>query len=144
MAILVTGGAGYIGSHTIMALLERNEDVVVIDNLVKGHKTAVKGGKFYCGDLRDEDFLENVFKENDIEAVIHFAAYSLVGESVKDPIAYYNNNVRGTITLLYYMKKYNVKNIVFSSTAAVYGEPENIPILEEDDTIPTNTYGESK
>lgn len=144
MAILVTGGAGYIGSHTIMALLERKEDIIVIDNLVKGHKTAVKGGKFYFGDLRDEDFLENVFKENDIEAVIHFAAYSLVGESVNDPIAYYNNNVRGTITLLYYMKKHNVKNIVFSSTAAVYGEPKNIPILEEDDTIPTNPYGESK
>ena len=144
MAILVTGGAGYIGSHTVMALLEKGKDVVVVDNLVKGHRDAVKGGKFYCGDLRDEEFLESVFKENQIEDVIHFAAYSLVGESMKDPIGYYNNNVRGTITLLNCMKKYRVKNIVFSSTAAVYGEPKNIPILEDDDTIPTNPYGESK
>ncbi len=144
MAILVTGGAGYIGSHTLMALMERNEEVIVVDNLVKGHRSAVKGGTFYCGDLRDEDFLEKVFKENKIEAVIHFAAYSLVGESVNEPIDYYNNNVRGTITLLHFMKKYGVKNIVFSSTAAVYGEPRNIPILEDDNTVPTNPYGESK
>ena len=144
MAILVTGGAGYIGSHTLMALLKKNEEFIVIDNLVTGHKEAVRGGKFYCGDLRDEDFLDRVFRENEIDTVIHFAAYSLVGESVKDPIKYYNNNVRGTISLLNCMKKHGVKNIVFSSTAAVYGEPENIPILEENSTIPTNPYGESK
>lgn len=144
MAILVTGGAGYIGSHTLMALLDRNEEVIVIDDLSKGHEYAVKGGKFYCGDLRDEDFLDTVFQQNEIEDVIHFAAYSLVGESMKDPIAYYDNNVKGTITLLHCMKKYGVKNIVFSSTAAVYGEPEHIPILEEDNTNPTNPYGESK
>ena len=144
MAILITGGAGYIGSHTLMALLNRNEKVIVLDNLSKGHEYAVKGGKFYCGDLRDEELLDKIFKQNEIEDIIHFAAYSLVGESVKDPISYYNNNVKGTINLLYYMKKYGVKNIVFSSTAAVYGEPEHIPILENDSTIPTNPYGESK
>jgi UDP-glucose 4-epimerase len=144
MAILVTGGAGYIGSHTVMELLENRAEVVVVDNLVKGHKNAIKGGKFYCGDIRDEDFLDRVFKENEIEAVIHFAAYSLVGESMKDPIGYYNNNVRGSITLLHFMKKYGVKNIVFSSTAAVYGEAKNIPITEDDDTCPENPYGESK
>lgn len=144
MAILVTGGAGYIGSHAVLRLLEDNEDVVVVDNLVKGHKNAVVGGKFYTGDIKDELFLEKVFRENDIEAVIHFAAYSLVGESVANPIEYYNNNVRGSITLLNVLKKYNVKNIVFSSTAAVYGEPKRTPIHENDDTIPTNPYGESK
>ncbi|MBU5436689.1 UDP-glucose 4-epimerase GalE [Tissierella sp. MSJ-40] len=144
MAVLVTGGAGYIGSHTVLELLNRKEKVVVIDNLVKGHREAIKGGTFYQGDLRDEDFLCNVFEENEIQEVIHFAAYSLVGESVEDPIKYYNNNVVGTIQLLSTMKRYGVKNIVFSSTAAVYGEPINIPILEEDATIPTNPYGESK
>ena len=144
MAVLVTGGAGYIGSHTVLELLNRKEEVVVIDNLVKGHREAIKGGTFYQGDLRDEDFLFNVFEENEIQEVIHFAAYSLVGESIENPIKYYNNNVVGTIKLLNTMKKYGVKNIVFSSTAAVYGEPINIPILEEDATIPTNPYGESK
>lgn len=144
MAILVTGGAGYIGSHTVISLIERGEDVIIIDNLVKGHKSAIKGGKFYYGDIRNEELLDKVFKENQIEAVIHFAAYSLVGESVKNPIKYYNNNVIGGITLLNSMKKHGVKNIVFSSTAAVYGEPQNTPILEKDKTNPTNPYGESK
>ncbi len=144
MAVLVTGGAGYIGSHTVMALLEKGKDVIIVDNLVKGHEFAIKGNKFYCGDLRDGEFLDKVFKENEIEEIVHFAAYSLVGESMKDPIGYFNNNVGGTISLLNCMKKHGVKNIVFSSTAAVYGEPRNIPILEDDDTTPTNPYGESK
>jgi len=144
MAILVTGGAGYIGSHTVAELLDVSEEVVIVDNLSKGHKKAVLGGKFYEGDIRDDDFLDKVFKENDIEAVIHFAAYSLVGESVQDPLKYYNNNVVSTLKLLTKMKDYGVKKLVFSSTAATYGEPENIPILETDSTFPTNPYGETK
>jgi UDP-glucose 4-epimerase len=144
MSILITGGAGYIGSHTAAELLEGCEDVVVLDNLQKGHKSAVPGGRFYCGDLRDDDFLDRVFKENDIEAVIHFAADSLVGESVADPLKYYNNNVAATLKLITKMKECGVRKIVFSSTAATYGEPENIPILETDRTLPTNPYGETK
>lgn len=144
MAILVTGGAGYIGSHTVAELLDASEEVVVLDNLQKGHKGAVLGGRFYQGDLRDDEFLSKVFKENDIEAVIHFAADSLVGESVSDPLKYYNNNVVSTLKLLTKMKEFSVKKIVFSSTAATYGEPENTPILESDRTLPTNPYGETK
>jgi UDP-glucose 4-epimerase len=144
MAILICGGAGYIGSHTVAALLNRKEEVVVVDNLVKGHKKSVLGGKLYIGDLRDEAFLDKVFKENEIEAVIDFAAFSLVGESVEEPFKYYENNVCGTLSLLKAMKKHNVKKIVFSSTAAVYGEPERIPIKEEDKTNPTSPYGETK
>lgn len=144
MAVLVTGGAGYIGSHTVAELTHDKEDIVVVDSLYKGHEKAVLGGRFYCGDLRDEDFLTKVFKENDIEAVIHFAADSLVGESVSDPLKYYNNNVVCTLRLLSKMKEYRVNKIVFSSTAATYGEPQNIPILETDPTVPTNPYGETK
>jgi UDP-glucose 4-epimerase len=144
MAILVTGGAGYIGSHTVAELLDKGEEVVVVDNLQQGHREAVLGGKLYVGDLRDGDFLDTVFKENEIEAIIHFAANSLVGESMQNPAKYYHNNVYGTLCLLEKMNRYGVKKIVFSSTAATYGEPENIPILENDRTLPTNTYGETK
>ncbi len=144
MAILVTGGAGYIGSHTAAELLAANEDVVILDNLEKGHRGAVKGGKFCKGDLRDAEFLDSVFKENRIDEVIHFAAYSLVGESVNEPLKYYNNNMVSTLRLLDKMKEYGVKRLVFSSTAATYGEPENTPILETDRTFPTNPYGETK
>lgn len=145
MSILVCGGAGYIGSHTVAELLERGEEVIVADNLQKGHKDAVlEGAKLYVGDLRDEAFLEKVFTENRIEAVIDFAADSLVGESVVKPFEYYHNNVYGTLCLLKKMGEHNVKKIVFSSTAATYGEPENIPILESDKTEPTNPYGETK
>jgi len=144
MAVLVTGGAGYIGSHTVLELIEVKEDVVVVDNLQKGHRSAVLGGKFYKGDLRDDEFLQKLFAENDIESVIHFAADSLVGESVQDPLKYYNNNVASTLKLLTKMKEFGVRRIVFSSTAATYGEPENIPILETDRTLPTNPYGETK
>ncbi|WP_276357812.1 UDP-glucose 4-epimerase GalE [Cohnella caldifontis] len=144
MAVLVTGGAGYIGSHTTAALLEKGEEVVVVDNLYQGHREAVLGGKLYEGDLRDEAFLSRVFAENDIDGVIHFAANSLVGESMKDPGKYYHNNVYGTLCLLEQMKKAGVSRIVFSSTAATYGEPERVPIDEYDRTVPTNAYGETK
>jgi UDP-glucose 4-epimerase len=144
MAILVCGGAGYIGSHMVAALLEKGEEVVILDNLQKGHRDAVLGGKLYEGDLRDIAILDKVFTENNIDAVIDFAADSLVGESVTEPLKYFENNVGGTLSLLRAMKDYGVKNIVFSSTAATYGEPESIPILEDDKTFPTNSYGESK
>lgn len=144
MAVLVTGGAGYIGSHAVAALLEKGEQVVIVDNLYQGHRDAVLGGKFYEGDLRDRDFLAKVFEENDIDGVIHFAANSLVGESMKDPGKYYHNNVYGTLCLLEQMQKAGVSRIVFSSTAATYGEPERVPIDEYDRTVPTNAYGETK
>ncbi|QEN05477.1 UDP-glucose 4-epimerase GalE [Thiospirochaeta perfilievii] len=145
MAILVCGGAGYIGSHTVAALVSAREEVVVFDNLSTGHRSSVPTGvKLYKGDLRNLDDIEKVFLENDILSVIDFAADSRVGESVTDPLKYYDNNVFGTIQLLKTMVKYGVKHIVFSSTAATYGEPKNIPIEENDRTIPTNPYGETK
>ena len=145
MAILVLGGAGYIGSHTALGLVKAGNEVVIADNLVTGYRKAIpKGAKFYEGDLRDFDFLNKLFQQEKIDAVIHFAAYSLVGESVTNPLKYYDNNLYGTKVLLEAMVKNNVGKIVFSSTAATYGEPENIPILESDRTCPTNPYGETK
>ena len=144
MAILVCGGAGYIGSHMVAHLLEQGKEVVTLDNFCTGHREAIVGGKVYEGDLRDKAILNKIFTENNIEAVIDFAAYSLVGESMSDPLKYFNNNISGTISLLEAMKDHGVKYIVFSSTAATYGEPENIPIIEDDKTFPTNAYGESK
>jgi UDP-glucose 4-epimerase len=144
MAVLVCGGAGYIGSHMVAELLEKGKEVVILDNFQKGHRDAILGGKLYEGDLRDRAILDKVFTENNIDSVIDFAADSLVGESVVDPLKYFENNVGSTINLLTAMKDYNVKYIVFSSTAATYGEPENIPILEKDKTLPVNPYGESK
>ncbi|GAB6929437.1 UDP-glucose 4-epimerase GalE [Paenibacillus sp. JCM 10914] len=144
MAILVTGGAGYIGSHTVAELLDQGEEVVVIDSLETGHRAALLGGKLYEGDLRDKGLLKQLFSENDIDAVIHFAANSLVGESMKNPVKYYDNNVYGTLCLLEAMEEAGVKRIVFSSTAATYGEPEKVPIEEADRTLPTNVYGETK
>jgi UDP-glucose 4-epimerase len=144
MSILVTGGAGYIGSHTVVELLSYGEEVIVVDNLKTGHKAAVTGGTFYEGDLRDRAFLDEVFKKHEIEAVIHFAGSSLVGESVHVPLAYYENNLIASHTLVSAMLDHGVKNIVFSSTAATYGEPERTPIREEDPTVPTNPYGETK
>jgi len=145
MAILVCGGAGYIGSHAVAELITKGEEVVVLDNLQKGHKDAIwQGAKFYKGDLRDKNILDSVFSENKIEAVIHFAADSLVGESVIEPLKYYENNVVSALSLLKAMKEHNVKKIVFSSTAATYGEPESVPIVETDKTLPTNPYGETK
>lgn len=144
MAVLVTGGAGYIGSHTVAELIDRGEEVIVLDNLEKGHKQAVLGGKLVVGDLRDMDFLRRLFRENNIDAVIHFAAYIEVGESVTDPLKYYNNNVVLTLNLLTAMKEAGVDKIVFSSTAATYGMPETVPIRESDKTSPINPYGETK
>ena len=145
MRILVLGGAGYIGSHTALELVKAGNEVVIADNLVTGYRKAIpKGAKFYEGDLRDFDFLNKLFQQEKIDAVIHFAAYSLVGESVTNPLKYYDNNLYGTKVLLEAMVKNNVDKIVFSSTAATYGEPENIPILETDRTCPTNPYGETK
>jgi UDP-glucose 4-epimerase len=144
MAVLVTGGAGYIGSHAVAALIEKGEQVVIVDNLYQGHREAILGGKLYVGDLRDTEFLAGVFNENEIDGVIHFAANSLVGESMKDPGKYYHNNVYGTLCLLEQMQKAGVNRIVFSSTAATYGEPERVPIDEFDRTLPTNAYGETK
>ena len=144
MSILIIGGAGYIGSHTTKYFIEQNEDVIVVDNLLTGHEKAILVDKFYNCDIRDKESLDKVFKENEIEAVIHFAANSLVGESMKKPYEYYHNNVYGMMCLLDVMKENNVDKIVFSSTAATYGEPKNIPIMESDETNPTNTYGETK
>lgn len=144
MKILVPGGAGYIGSHTVAELLERGYEVLVIDNLLKGHREALLGGEFVLADLLDREKLNGVFRKNRIDAVIHFAANSLVEESVKYPDMYYRNNVVGGMNLLDAMKDHGVKYIVFSSTAATYGEPENIPILETDKTAPKNPYGETK
>ena len=143
--ILVCGGAGYIGSHTVYELIDKGEEVILVDNFQTGHKGAVHpGAKSYEGDIRDREFLDRVFSENDIGEVIHFAANSLVGESMTNPLKYYDNNLYGTQILLETMEKHNVKKVVFSSTAAVYGEPENIPILETDKVEPTNPYGETK
>ncbi|MEG0856880.1 MAG: UDP-glucose 4-epimerase GalE [Terrisporobacter sp.] len=143
--ILVCGGAGYIGSHAVRQLIDKNEKVIIVDNLETGHEDAIHPeAKFYKVDIRNKEALSKVFEENKIEEVIHFAANSLVGESMTNPLKYYNNNVYGTEVLLKVMTKYNVKKIVFSSTAATYGEPKNIPILESDETSPTNPYGETK
>ncbi|MBE2904967.1 UDP-glucose 4-epimerase GalE [Anoxybacillus flavithermus] len=143
--ILVCGGAGYIGSHAVYRLIEKGERVAVVDNLQTGHRKAVHPEAiFYEGDIRHRDFLSNVFKKHEIDTVIHFAAHSLVGESVKQPLAYYNNNVYGTEVLLDVMNEHGVKQIVFSSTAAVYGEPKQIPIQETDETNPESPYGETK
>jgi UDP-glucose 4-epimerase len=145
MAILVCGGAGYIGSHTVSELLDKGEEVIVVDNLQKGHEQAVlEDAKLCIGDLRDETFLDGVFTKRPIEAVVHFAADSLVGESVEDPLKYYDNNVYGALCLLRTMVKHDVKKMVFSSTAATYGEVKNFPILEDNPTEPTNPYGETK
>lgn len=145
MTILVLGGAGYIGSHTVYALIEKGVDVVVIDNLETGHIEAVhEKARFYKGDIRDRAFVDSVLDKEKIDAVIHFAANSLVGESMVNPLKYYDNNVNGTKVLLQSMVAHGLEKIVFSSTAATYGEPEKVPILETDRTEPTNTYGETK
>ena len=145
MSILVLGGAGYIGSHAVDQLINKGYQVVVVDNLLTGHRQAVhKDATFYEGDIRDKAFLNQVFEKESIDAVVHFAASSLVGESVENPLKYFNNNVYGMQILLEVMEAHDVKKIVFSSTAATYGEPKESPITEETPTNPKNPYGESK
>ena len=145
MSVLVLGGAGYIGSHAVDQLIHRGYDVLLVDNLGTGHKAAIHNkAKFYEGDIRDKAFLENVFNSENIEGVFHFCAYSLVGESVEKPLTYFNNNVNGLQVLLEVMYDHDVMHIVFSSTAAVYGEPDSVPITENDSKTPTSPYGESK
>ncbi|MBN2796952.1 MAG: UDP-glucose 4-epimerase GalE [Clostridia bacterium] len=145
MAILVTGGAGYIGSHGVYQLIGLGYEVIVVDNLETGYKNAIHPeAKFYQGDIRNRDFLREVFEQENIEGVMHFAANSLVGESMKNPLKYFDNNVHGTQVLLEIMIEYHVKHIVFSSTAATYGEPQYVPIDEFHPTQPINPYGEAK
>ena len=145
MSVLICGGAGYIGSHNVRAFMAHGEDIIIVDNLATGHKKSIpEGVKFYEGDIREAEVLDRIFTENKIEAVVHFCAFSLVGESVEKPLKYFDNNVGGMISLLEAMQRHDVKRIIFSSTAATYGEPKRIPILETDPTVPTNPYGESK
>ena len=145
MAILVLGGAGYIGSHTVYELIEAGRDVVVVDNLLTGFREAVHPkARFYQADIRKREEMDRIFETEHIDGVIHFAAFSQVGESMTNPLKYYDNNMGGTTVLLQSMVAHGVDKIVFSSTAATYGEPERIPILESDATRPTNCYGETK
>ncbi len=152
MAILVTGGAGYIGSHTCVELLNQGYEVVVVDNLVNSsveslHRVEEITGKeltFYEGDLLDRGRLEEIFGQESIDAVIHFAALKAVGESVAKPLEYYHNNIIGTLTLCEVMREYGVKSIVFSSSATVYGTPETVPIREDFPRSATNPYGRTK
>lgn len=144
MSILVTGGAGYIGSHTVRMLKKQGRQVVVYDSLVTGHRPAVGDCLFVKGDIFDSDLLEDTIKRNHVEAVVHFAAFSLVGVSMERPRDYYYNNVQGTLNLLDVMLKNAVNRLVFSSTAAVYGEPETVPITENALQNPTNVYGRTK
>ncbi|MGI6447443.1 MAG: UDP-glucose 4-epimerase GalE [Methanobrevibacter boviskoreani] len=142
--ILITGGAGYIGSHVNKALNKAGYETVVLDNLIKGFEDFVKWGVFVEGDYGDEELLNRIFKEYDIEAVMHFGAYISVAESVECPKAYLENNYEKTLTLIKAMKNNGVKNLIFSSTAAVYGSPVEIPIKETHQLKPINPYGKSK
>lgn len=145
MAVLVLGGAGYIGSHTVYALCEAGREVVVVDNLETGHQEAVhEKAAFYQGDISDTAFLHHVLRRESIDGVIHFAAYSIVAESMRDPLKYYENNVCKTKKMLEVLLESGVQDVVFSSTAAVYGEPNRVPISEQDPTEPTNPYGATK
>ncbi|HKL86628.1 MAG TPA: UDP-glucose 4-epimerase GalE [Treponemataceae bacterium] len=152
MAILVTGGAGYIGSHTCVELLNRGHEVVIVDNLCNSSEEAVRrvekitGKKitFYKADILDKEALHTIFKENKIDSVIHFAGLKAVGESVKKPLEYYHNNICGTLVLCEVMRAHNVKKIVFSSSATVYGTPKTVPITEDFPLSTTNPYGSTK
>lgn len=152
MSILVTGGAGYIGSHTVVELLNLDKEVIIVDNFSNSNPIVLdrikditgKKFKFYEIDTTNTEELEVVFKENNIDSVIHFAAYKAVGESVEKPLEYYSNNIINTLTVLNLMKKYNVKNFVFSSSATVYGDPHTCPITEDFPLSTTNPYGATK
>lgn len=144
MSILVCGGAGYVGSHCLEALKAAGYDCVVVDDLSRGHRAAVGESPLYVGNIADDALMDRVFREHHIEVVLHFAAASQVGESMKDPLLYYENNLCATVALLRSMRRHEVGRIVFSSSAAVYGEPDTVPIPEESPKAPTNTYGETK
>jgi UDP-glucose 4-epimerase len=144
MNILVTGGAGYVGSHAVRLLQSRSHEVWVYDNLSRGHRAAVPAGRLITGDLADQPHLKRVLQANRIEAVMHFAAFALVGESVADPALYYGNNLVGTFHLLEAMRGAGVQKLVFSSTTATYGTPEKMPIAEVTPQLPINPYGFSK
>jgi UDP-glucose 4-epimerase len=142
--ILVTGGAGYIGSHVVKLLGRKGYDLIILDNLSTGHKKSVLFGELIEGDLKDSKLLDAIFGNNKIDAVMHFAAFIQVGESVELPLKYYENNTCNALNLLKHLKKHGVKNFIFSSTAAVYGIPEKIPVKEDTPLSPINPYGESK
>src|SRR3990172_2804553 len=143
--ILGVGGAGYIGSHMVLDLLHAGHKVVVLDNLSRGHRDLLVGGTFVEGDLGDAALLDRVFSQHRITAVMHFAAFSLVGESVSKPLDYYRNNVAKTVELLAAMARHHIRYFIFSSTAAVYGEPrESKPLSEDGPCLPTNPYGATK
>jgi UDP-glucose-4-epimerase GalE len=144
MRILVTGGAGYIGSHTVKLLLARGHDVTVFDNLSEGHRRAVPADRLVVGDLRDVDQLDHVFVVNRVEAVVHFAASCYVGESVTDPAKYYLNNLQNSMNLLERVRRHGVKRFVLSSTCATYGVPDAVPITEGEKQSPINPYGNTK
>lgn len=145
MSILVVGGAGYIGSHMVKRLIEQGQEVVVVDNLSTGHRKAVdEKARFYEGDIRNHVFLKGVFDRENIDTVVHFAAFSIVPESMEKPLKYFDNNTAGMVALLEEMRDHDVKRIIFSSTAATYGVPEKSPIEENDRQAPINPYGESK
>ena len=152
MAVLVTGGAGYIGSHTVVQLLENNREVVIVDDLSNSSPKVIdrieaitgKRPKFYEVNILDEEKMDEIFKENNIDSVIHFAGFKAVGESVAKPLAYYTNNLTTTLIVLNLMKKYGVRNFVFSSSATVYGDPHTCPILEDFPLSATNPYGRTK
>lgn len=145
MSILVVGGAGYIGSHMVKRLIEQGQEVVVVDNLSTGHRKAVdEKARFYEGDIRNHVFLKGVFDRENIDTVVHFAAFSIVPESMEKPLKYFDNNTAGMVALLEEMRDHDVKRIIFSSTAATYGVPEKSPIEENDRQVPINPYGESK
>jgi UDP-glucose 4-epimerase len=144
MAVLIVGGAGFIGSHVNQALLQRGYQTIVLDNLSKGDQDATKGAVFFQGEMSNEVLLEKIFSAYKIDAVMHFAAFTDVGESVHYPLLYYTNNVGSTLTLLNVMQRHDVSLFIFSSSAAVYGIPQQVPLTEEDRCIPINPYGESK
>src|SRR4030043_1436683 len=143
-AILVTGGAGYIGSHVVKELLRQSHKPIVFDNLQTGHRKVSKNVLFIEGDLSDQKKLANTFQANSIDAVMHFAADCLVGESVQNPLKYFNNNVKNGLKLIEIIEEFKIKKFVFSSSAAVYGEPKITPLTEDHPCIPTNPYGETK
>ena len=142
--ILVVGGAGYIGSHMVRQLLAARYDVVILDNLSTGNRKLVPGGELVPGSLGDAEVLDRLFAGHDFDAVMHFAAFSQVGQSVNQPLVYYRNNLAETLTLLEAMVRHDVRRFIFSSTAAVYGEPTAIPITEDHPCLPTNPYGNTK